>query len=130
MEQVWHLASAATRGQGPRPPSRARQGKWVSIVVAATVDRLVHQRSRSSAALPGQKTTQKANQAIAESMHALRNPDGTPMGVEVSTVRARHVPGAGNLRQFAVGDDINVEMSSSFELYRRSINDVEDRYVR
>lgn len=58
-------------------------------------------------------------------MHALRNPDGTPTGIEVSTVRPRQVLIAGNLHEFAVGDDINVEKSSSFELYRRSISDVE-----
>jgi Domain of unknown function (DUF4263) len=72
-----------------------------------------------------QKTTQKAIQAITDSVHALRNPDGTPTGVEVSTIRPRQVLITGNLREFAVGDDINVERSSSFELYRRSISDVE-----
>jgi hypothetical protein len=72
-----------------------------------------------------QKTTHKAVRAIVRDFHQVHRPDGTSLGIEVSTVSPRQVLVVGNLLEFMDGDEINPEKSSSFELYRRSIADVE-----
>jgi hypothetical protein len=72
-----------------------------------------------------QKTAHKALRTIASEFHRLYEPDGTPLRVEISTIRPRQVLVIGNLKQLLDNGEINLEKSLSFELYRKSINDVE-----
>ncbi|OHV61404.1 Shedu immune nuclease family protein [Pseudofrankia sp. BMG5.36] len=72
-----------------------------------------------------QKTAHKAVAGLRNSIEALVDPDGTPTGIEFSVIRPRQVLVVGNLQKLMVNGRINPEMSSSFELYRRSIHDVE-----
>lgn len=72
-----------------------------------------------------QKTAHKALRTIAHEFHKLYEPDGTPLRVEVSTLRPRQVLIIGNLKELTESGDINLEKSLTFELYRKSINDVE-----
>jgi hypothetical protein len=51
--------------------------------------------------------------------------DGTPLRVEISAIKPRQVLVVGNLMQLTDGGEINIEKSLTFELYRRSIGDVE-----
>lgn len=71
-----------------------------------------------------QKTAYKAVSKLDE-IYRGRLPGGQPLP-EVGTLRPRQILVLGNLRQFEVGDgDVNVEMYSTFELFRRSIVDTE-----
>lgn len=79
----------------------------------------------SGGVLQIQKTVHKAVAGLKRSIEQLEEPDGTPTAVEFSIVRPRQVLVIGSLRQLMVGDQINSEMSLTFELYRRSIHDVE-----
>lgn len=72
-----------------------------------------------------QKTTQKALRTIASEFHRLYEPNGTPLRVEISTIKPRQVLVIGNLEQLLDNGEVNLEKSLSFELYRKSINDVE-----
>jgi hypothetical protein len=72
-----------------------------------------------------QKTAHKALRTIASEFHRLYEPDGTPLRIEISTIKPRQVLIIGNLKELMEGEDINLEKSLSFELYRKSINDVE-----
>ena len=72
-----------------------------------------------------QKTTHKALRTVASDFHRAHSADGTPLRIEVSTIKPRQVLVVGSLDELKDGDDINLEKSLSFELYRKSINDVE-----
>ncbi len=72
-----------------------------------------------------QKTAHKALRTIASEFHRLFEPDGTPLRIEISTIKPRQVLVVGNLKELMKGEDINLEKSLSFELYRKSLNDVE-----
>jgi hypothetical protein len=73
-----------------------------------------------------QKTTEKAVREIRDFIHTQYASDGTPTGVEVATIRPRQVVVVGDTSEFvAESGDLNQEKVSAFELYRRSINDVE-----
>lgn len=72
-----------------------------------------------------QKTTHKALRTIAADFHKRYSAAGVPLREEISTIRPRQVVVVGNLKQLMDGEEINPEMSLSFELYRKSINDVE-----
>jgi hypothetical protein len=73
-----------------------------------------------------QKTVCKAQQLIGrEFLTRIRDDDGNPTGVELSTTRPRQVLVIGSLREFIHNDGVNSEEISSFELYRTSIQDVE-----
>jgi hypothetical protein len=52
-------------------------------------------------------------------------PDGTPTGVEYSSSRPRQVLLIGSLAEFVTDGRINGEKMESFELYRRSITEIE-----
>jgi hypothetical protein len=72
-----------------------------------------------------QKTAHKALRTIASEFHRLYEPDGTPLRIEISTIKPRQILVIGNLDQLLDEGEINLEKSLSFELYRKSINDVE-----
>ena len=72
-----------------------------------------------------QKTAHKAVRTIASDYHKRYEPDGTPLRLEISTIRPRQVLVIGNLEQLMVDGDVNLEKSLTFEMYRKSINDVE-----
>lgn len=72
-----------------------------------------------------QKTATKAVRRITDELHTLREADGTPMGVEVSTIKPRQTLIVGNLAEFDDGRGTNLERLASFELFRNSIHDVE-----
>lgn len=72
-----------------------------------------------------QKTAHKALRAMASEFHRLYELDGTPLRVEVSTIKPKQILIVGNLNQLLEQGEINLEKSLSFELYRKSINDVE-----
>jgi hypothetical protein len=73
-----------------------------------------------------QKTAEKAVREIGNVLHKKYEPDGTPTDVLVATIRPRQVVVIGNMSEFeATNGELNHEKVSSFELYRRSINDVE-----
>lgn len=73
-----------------------------------------------------QKTVDKALRQISgDLLKAFNLPDGTPTGIQVSTVRPRQALVVGNLNQFSVNGGINAEKTASFELYRNSMQDVE-----
>lgn len=72
-----------------------------------------------------QKTTHKALRTIASDFHKRYAADGTYLNEEISTIRPRQVLVIGNTKQLMDVDDINLEKSLSFELYRKSITDVE-----
>jgi len=72
-----------------------------------------------------QKTTHKALRTIAHEFHKLYEPDGTPLRLEISSIKPRQVLLIGNLQELMDEGAINLEKSLSFELYRKSINDVE-----
>ncbi|MEV7438982.1 Shedu anti-phage system protein SduA domain-containing protein [Streptomyces griseoviridis] len=58
-------------------------------------------------------------------MHRHFRDDGAPTGIEFSTVRPRQVLVIGNLSEFTDGGAVNAEKITSFEQYRRSVQDVE-----
>ncbi|MFF7764324.1 Shedu anti-phage system protein SduA domain-containing protein [Streptomyces griseorubiginosus] len=72
-----------------------------------------------------QKTAYKAQQVVSGQLHKHFRDDGTPTGIEVSTVRPRQVLVIGSLSEFTDGGATNPEKITSFEQYRRSIQDVE-----
>ncbi|WP_327141278.1 Shedu immune nuclease family protein [Nocardia sp. NBC_01327] len=72
-----------------------------------------------------QKTADKAIRAMGAPIHRAHAADGTPAGFEVAAVRPRQAVVVGMTSQFETDDHLNEEKVSSFELYRRSIDDVE-----
>ncbi|MFD7408762.1 Shedu anti-phage system protein SduA domain-containing protein [Streptomyces sp. NPDC059866] len=72
-----------------------------------------------------QKTAYKAQQLVSGQLHRHFRDDGAPTGIEVSTVRPRQVLVIGRLSEFADRGSVNPEKITSFEQYRRSIQDVE-----
>jgi Domain of unknown function (DUF4263) len=72
-----------------------------------------------------QKTVRKAIRQFTTQVLELTQDDGSRMGIEFSTTRPRQVLLIGNLDQFRSEAGINGEMMESFELYRRSIIDLE-----
>lgn len=71
-----------------------------------------------------QKTAEKAVREIRDFVYKQYAPDGTPGGV-VASIRPRQVVVAGMTSEFLVDTDANPEKVAAFELYRRSISDVE-----
>ncbi|WP_433576780.1 Shedu immune nuclease family protein [Nocardia brasiliensis] len=72
-----------------------------------------------------QKTADKAIRDMGEYLQRHYEADGTPAGFEVATIRPRQVVVAGTTKEFETEHGLNREMVSSFEYYRRSVNDVE-----
>ncbi|MFF3991513.1 Shedu anti-phage system protein SduA domain-containing protein [Streptomyces sp. NPDC001797] len=72
-----------------------------------------------------QKTAYKAQQLVSGQLHNHFRDDGTPTGIEVSTARPRQVLVIGSLSEFTDSGATNPEKITSFEQYRRSIQDVE-----
>ncbi|MDO3645691.1 Shedu immune nuclease family protein [Nocardia mangyaensis] len=72
-----------------------------------------------------QKTAEKAIRDIGTFLHKHVDPDGTPGDFEVATIRPRRIVVAGVASEFATPNGLNPEKIASFELYRRSIHDVE-----
>ncbi|BAW05073.1 Shedu immune nuclease family protein [Nocardia seriolae] len=79
----------------------------------------------SGAVCQVQKTADKAIRAIRDHLYAAYNRDGAPAGFDVATIRPRQVVVAGMASQFEEDNGLNREKVSSFELYRRSVSDVE-----
>lgn len=72
-----------------------------------------------------QKTADKALRTISDMVKDLYEDDGTPTGIQLSTVRPRQALVIGTLEELTVGGRVNPEKASSFEMYRNSIQDVE-----
>ncbi|MGV9334803.1 DUF4928 family protein [Nocardia sp. NPDC003726] len=72
-----------------------------------------------------QKTADKAVRSIRDHIHRAFLRDGVPAGFEIATIRPRQVVVAGMAAQFQTEAGLNREQVSSFELYRRSVSDVE-----
>lgn len=72
-----------------------------------------------------QKTVSKALRLMSDQLRTMYADDGTPTGVQVSTIKPRQVLVVGNLAEFSVHGLANPEMMESFELFRNSVNDVE-----
>jgi hypothetical protein len=72
-----------------------------------------------------QKTVRKAMRDIRDQINQHTLPDGTPTGVEYSSSRPRQVLLIGSLAEFVTDGRINGEKMESFELYRRSITEIE-----
>lgn len=72
-----------------------------------------------------QKTVEKAVRGIRDFLHRQYSSDGAPTAIEVSTIKPRQVVVVGQTSQFETAGGLNSEKVSSFELYRRSISDVE-----
>jgi hypothetical protein len=72
-----------------------------------------------------QKTADKALRGMKDYVERHYEPDGTPTGIEFSTVRPRGVVVIGNLEQLSSSGAVNPEQLSSFEFYRKAIADVE-----
>ncbi|WP_327141279.1 DUF4928 family protein [Nocardia sp. NBC_01327] len=91
-----------------RPPDVYRPGKDLVAAVSQV-----------------QKTADKAVRAIRSHLHRVRRRDGERAGFEVVTLRPRQIVIAGMASQFESDGELNPEKVSSFELYRRSVTDVE-----
>lgn len=72
-----------------------------------------------------QKTAEKAVRGIRDFLHRHFAADGTPTDLEVSTIKPRQVVVVGSTAEFETEGRLNPEKITSFELYRRSVNDVE-----
>ncbi|MDH6110106.1 hypothetical protein P3T36_005832 [Kitasatospora sp. MAP12-15] len=73
-----------------------------------------------------QMTASKAQQLISrEFLARIFEDDGTPTGIQLSTTRPRQVVVIGSLQEFIQNGEVNPVKLSSFELYRKSIQDVE-----
>jgi hypothetical protein len=77
----------------------------------------------SGAVAQVQKTAHKAVRDLAD-LHRQHTPDGT-FQFEVSTIKPKQAVVLGDLKQLTIAGTVNVEMLTSFELYRRSQQDVE-----
>ncbi len=72
-----------------------------------------------------QKTAYKAQRLVAGELHRPYQDDGSPTDIEVSTARPRQVLVIGSLSEFNERGAANPERITSFEQYRRSLQDVE-----
>ncbi|MER5871801.1 Shedu immune nuclease family protein [Streptomyces sp. NPDC002044] len=72
-----------------------------------------------------QKTAHKALRLVTGQLHRLYQDDGAPTDIEISTARPRQVLVIGTLSEFTERGAANPEKNTSFEQYRRSIQDVE-----
>lgn len=72
-----------------------------------------------------QKTADKAVHGLRERVAKLYAPDGSPTGNELATIRPRQAVVIGSLDEFRPAGEINPEQTHSFELFRRSLSDVE-----
>ncbi|UIX29905.1 Shedu immune nuclease family protein [Streptomyces sp. GQFP] len=72
-----------------------------------------------------QKTAHKALRLVTGELHRLYRNDGAPTDIEISTARPRQVLVIGSLTEFTDRSATNPEKITSFEQYRRSIQDVE-----
>lgn len=72
-----------------------------------------------------QKTVDKAVRRFQTEIHRLAKPDGTPTGLDVLTIKPRQVLVIGHHSQLQHDGMFNVEKAHSFELFRRSIVDLE-----
>ncbi|HEX6341379.1 Shedu immune nuclease family protein [Umezawaea sp.] len=72
-----------------------------------------------------QKTVSKALMSISRELHDLYKDDGTPTGIQFSTIKPRQALIIGNLDEFKVNGAVNPQQLSSFELFRQSFQDVE-----
>ncbi|MFG2717433.1 Shedu anti-phage system protein SduA domain-containing protein [Streptomyces sp. NPDC048416] len=72
-----------------------------------------------------QKTAYKALRLVTGELHRLYRDDGAPTDIEISTIRPRQVLVIGSLSEFTEQGGANAEKITSFEQYRRSIQDVE-----
>ncbi|MDH6502416.1 hypothetical protein M2156_008726 [Streptomyces sp. SAI-149] len=72
-----------------------------------------------------QKTAHKALRLVTGELHKLYEDDGAPTDIEISTARPRQVLVIGSLSEFTDRGSTNPEKITSFEQYRRSIQDVE-----
>ncbi len=72
-----------------------------------------------------QKTAHKALRLVTGELHKFYKDDGTPTDIEISTTRPRQVVVIGSLTEFSERGSTNPEKITSFEQYRRSIQDVE-----
>ncbi|MFE6024401.1 Shedu anti-phage system protein SduA domain-containing protein [Streptomyces niveus] len=72
-----------------------------------------------------QKTAYKALRLVNGELHRIYRDDGAPTDIEISTIRPRQALVIGSLREFTERGGANAEKITSFEQYRRSIQDVE-----
>jgi hypothetical protein len=72
-----------------------------------------------------QKTVRKAYRQFIKQIEHQTAPDGSPVGLDFSTTRARQILLVGNLREFRSDHGVNGEQMESFELYRKANLDVE-----
>lgn len=72
-----------------------------------------------------QKTVRKAYRQFMNQIETRTDPDGSPIGLDFSTTRARQVLLVGNLNEFRSEHGVNGERMESFELYRKANSDVE-----
>ncbi|MEV6039286.1 Shedu immune nuclease family protein [Nonomuraea sp. NPDC052116] len=72
-----------------------------------------------------QVTAEKAVREIGRIIHQHYEPNGMPTNIEVSAIKPRQVVVVGNTGELKSMDRINPEKASSFEIYRRSITNVE-----
>lgn len=72
-----------------------------------------------------QKTSDKAVRGMQEQVLRHYDANGDFTGIEFSTIRPRQVVIIGTLAQLSSNGELNRERVHSFELYRRSISDVE-----
>jgi len=72
-----------------------------------------------------QKTVRKAFRYMIKQIEGKTAPDGSPTGLDFSTTRPRQVLVIGSLAEFRTDAGVNGEQMESFELYRKSHNEVE-----
>lgn len=82
-------------------------------------------KALSGAVSQVQKTADKALRGMTRYIEEHYDPDGTPTGIEFSTVRPKQVVVIGSLDQLSPSGQVNQEQLSCFEFYRRGILDVE-----
>ena len=138
LEQITSGANAFTGG-GKRSDALMRTRGFVQTLLFAEIKRhdtnlLMARQYRepdvyqvspelSGAVSQVQKTAYKAVANLA-SLHRTHTPEGS-FQFDVSTVSPRKVVIIGNSAMLAEGAEVNVEKMTSFELYRRSHQDVE-----
>lgn len=72
-----------------------------------------------------QKTAYKATRKMAKAFEKHYAADGSYTGIDYSTIKPVQVLVIGNLNQLTTNGELNVEMLTDFELYRKSNTDVE-----
>lgn len=79
----------------------------------------------SGASSQVQKTIHKTLLKLGDNSVVIKNDGGDPTGEEVSIAQPRGVVIAGSLKEFETESGINFEKFTSFELYRRDLNNPE-----